>query len=114
MSRVKKAVNALKRRRKILKLAKGYRFGRSTKERQAKEALRRAGRNAYNHRRDKKGDFRTLWQIKINAFARENGTTYSKLMGDLKKKGIEVNRKVLSELAVQYPEAAKRVLAHAK
>ena len=88
MSRVKKGVNALKTRRNILKQVKGYRFGRSTKERQAYEAIYHAGSYSFAHRKDKKGDFRKLWQIKINAFVRNYDLSYSKFMGSLKKKNI--------------------------
>ena len=86
MTRVKKGVHALKRRRSVLKQTKGMRHGRSTKERQAKEALLHAGNYAFAHRKDKKSHNRTLWNIKINAGARENGISYSKLIDLLNKK----------------------------
>lgn len=111
MPRVKKGVNALKTRRNVLKKTKGYRFGRSTKERQAYEAIVHAGKYAFAHRRDKKNDFRKLWNIKINAVLRENGTTYSKFIGATKKKGIALDRKILADLAENYPEAFNKVLA---
>ena len=100
-----------KRRRNVLKMVKGYRFGRSTKERQAKEAIRHAGKYAFAHRRAKKQDFRTLWAIRLNAGLRMNGTTYSRFIGAMNKKGIKLNRKVLSEIAELHPETLKRVAA---
>ena len=93
----------MKHRRNVLKDAKGYRFGRSTKEREAKVAIRKAGVNAYTHRRDKKNDFRRLWNIKIGASLAEFELSYSKFIGMLKKKDIGLNRKMLAELAVQHP-----------
>ncbi|MFN4181333.1 MAG: 50S ribosomal protein L20 [Candidatus Paceibacteria bacterium] len=114
MTRVKKGVHALKRRRSILKQAKGFRHGRSTKERQAKEALLHAGNYAFAHRKDKKADFRTLWNLKINAGAREEGLSYSKLIAALKKKNIALDRKILAELAENSPKTFKKVLAEVK
>jgi large subunit ribosomal protein L20 len=113
MTRVKKAVNALKGRRNTLKLVKGYRFRRSTNERAAQEAIFHAGAYAFAHRRDKKGDFRRLWNVRISAFVKANGISYSKFMGALKKKNILVDRKILSTLASEYPETMKRVMAKA-
>jgi large subunit ribosomal protein L20 len=109
MTRVKKAVNALKYRRNILKMAKGYRFGRSKKERMAQEAVFHAGTYAFAHRRDKKGDYRRLWNVRINATLRPLGMSYSKFIGALKKKNITVDRKILSELANTYPEIFQRI-----
>lgn len=111
MTRVKKGVHALKRRRSVLKQTKGFRHGRSTKERQAKDALLHAGAYAFAHRRDKKGHNRTLWNIKINAGARsEKGLSYSKLIGALKKNSIELNRKMLAQLAENHPSTFKAIL----
>ena len=110
MSRVKKGVNALKFRRKLLQKTKGYRHARSKKERAAWEAYVHAGKYSFAHRRDKKNDFRTLWNIRLNAALRTHGTTYSRFMGVLKKKNILLNRKMLSELAHTQPEAFKRVV----
>jgi len=110
MTRVKKAVNALKRRRSLLKQTKGMRHGRSTKERQAKEALLHAWTYAFAHRKDKKGHNRTLWNIKINASARDEGISYSKLINKLKQNKVELDRKILSTLAEFHPETFKRVL----
>lgn len=111
MSRVKKATNALKFRKKLLGKTKGYRHARSKKERAALEAYVHAGKYAFAHRRDKKNDFRTLWNIRLNAALRTNGTTYSKFIGAMKKKGIILNRKMLSELANERPDSFKRVVA---
>lgn len=110
MTRVKKGVHALKRRRSILKQTKGFRHGRSTKERQAKEALLHAGSYSFAHRKDKKSHNRKLWNIKINAGARENGMSYSKLIGELKKKKIELDRKILSDFAENHPKTFAKVL----
>ncbi len=90
-------------------MTKGYRFGRSTKEAQAKEAIFHAGSYAFAHRRDKKGDARRLWTVRINAVVRENGGTYSTFMSGLKKAGIMIDRKILSELALSRPSTFKRV-----
>lgn len=114
MTRVKRGTIANKTRRNVLKQTKGYRFGRSTKERQANEAIVHAGSHAFAHRRDKKGDFRRLWNIKINAGIRalDNETipSYSKLIGALKKKNIDLNRKMLAELAEFHPEVFAKVI----
>jgi large subunit ribosomal protein L20 len=111
MSRVKGGVISAKRRRNVLKRAKGYRHGRSTKERQAKESLVHAGKNAFAHRRAKKNDFRQLWIVRLNAALRENGAgSYSTFVAKLKKGGVELDRKVLSTLAAEYPEIFSRVL----
>jgi large subunit ribosomal protein L20 len=111
MARVKKGVNALKTRRNVLKQVKGYRFGRGTKERQAYEAIAHAGVYAFAHRRDKKNDARMLWNVRINAALEKEGLSYSKFIGALKKKGIELDRKILSTLADKNPETFKRVIA---
>ena len=109
MARVKKGVNALKTRRNILKQVKGYRFGRSTKEKQAYEAISHAGAYAFAHRRDKKGEARRVWNIKINAALDVKGISYSKFIGNLKKKNIELNRKMLAELAASHPETFQKI-----
>src|SRR3989338_4190330 len=114
MTRVKKGVHALKRRRSILKQAKGFRHGRSKKERQAHEALLHAGAYAFAHRRDKKSFNRKLWNIKINAGARGHGMSYSKLINNLKKKNIILDRKILSDLAENHSESFARILKSAK
>jgi large subunit ribosomal protein L20 len=111
MSRVKKGVNALKTRRNILSQVKGYRFGRSKKEKQAYEAISHAGTYAFAHRRDKKGDFRRLWNVRLNSVLHEKGLSYSKFMGSLKKINILINRKMLSEIAAAKPEVFSRLVS---
>lgn len=110
MSRVKKGVNALKTRRNILKQVKGYRFGRSTKEKQAYEAISHAGAYAFAHRRDKKGDARRIWNVVINAALTKYNLSYSKFMGAFKKKGFIVDRKILSTLASEAPATFERIV----
>ena len=101
---------AQKRRKNILARAKGYRYGRSTKERQANEALKHAGKYAFNHRRDKKTDFRQLWIVRLNAAVRENGhQSYSTFINKLKKGGIQLDRKVLAQFASEQPEIFTRI-----
>lgn len=114
MTRVKRGVIALKRRRKILKKTKGFMWQRKSKERAAKDALLHAGAHAFNDRRKKKGNFRKLWNIKINAASRENGVSYSKLIDKLNKANIKLNRKVLSELAEHHPAIFKQVVDYVK
>jgi large subunit ribosomal protein L20 len=114
MTRVKKGVHALKRRRSVLKQTKGMRHGRSTKERQAKEALLHAGAYAFAHRRDKKSHNRKLWNIKINAGARELGMSYSRLIDALNKKKILLDRKILSDFAEHHPETFARIIEKVK
>ena len=111
MARAKKGVNALKTRRNILKQVKGYRFGRSKKEKQAYEAISHAGTYSFAHRRDKKGDFRRLWNIRLGAVLKESGLSYSKFIGSTKAKNINLNRKMLSEIAAGNPESFKRILS---
>ncbi|MDP2705103.1 MAG: 50S ribosomal protein L20 [Patescibacteria group bacterium] len=110
MTRVKKGVHALKRRRNILEQTKGYRFGRSTKEREAKTAISHAGSYAFAHRRTKKREARRTWNIKIGAQARTFNLSYSKFIGALKKKNISIDRKVLAHLAENEPETFKRLV----
>ena len=112
--RIKRAVNAVKKRRKILKLAKGYFGGRSKRYRVAREAVMKAQLYAYYGRKAKKRDFRALWIARINAGARLNGLSYSKLMFGLKKAGIELNRKVLAEIAVSDAAAFATLCEKAK
>ena len=104
MPRVKRGTHRIKRRKNILARTKGMMWGRKSKITLAKTAMTKSGRNAYVGRKLKKRDNRALQQVRINAAARLNGTTYSKLMGDLKKRKIELDRKVLSQLAAQHPE----------
>ena len=118
MSRVKGGVTSLKRRRNVLKMVKGYRFARSKKERAAKEAVFHAGKYAFAHRKDKKNDFRRLWNVRINAGLDTLGAlneigkplSYSKFMGLLKKNSIAINRKMLSELAETSPTTFERIV----
>ena len=105
MTRVKRGKISLKRRNNVLKAAKGYRLQRSKKERAAKVALRKAGVHAFSHRKDKKNDMRKLWNVKINASLRELGTNYSKFITALKAKNVELDRKVLAEIAERNPKA---------
>ena len=118
MPRVKRGVIARARHKKVLKAAKGYRGRRKNVYRVAKQAVMKAGQYAYRDRRQKKRQFRTLWIARINAGARECGLTYSRFMNGLKKAAVEVNRKVLADLAVfdktafaQFVEMAKKALA---
>lgn len=92
-------------------MTKGYRFSRSKKERAAKEAIFHAGKYAFAHRKDKKNDFRRLWNVRINAGLQENGaSSYSKFIGTLTKKKILINRKMLAELAEKSPETFSRIV----
>jgi large subunit ribosomal protein L20 len=109
MTRVKRGTIANKRRKNVLAQVKGYRFGRSTKERMAKNAIAHAGTYAFAHRRDKKSDKRRIWQVQINAAVRELGMTYSKFIDALKKANIEVDRKILSDIAFSKPATFKRI-----
>ena len=109
MTRVKRGTIANKRRKNVLSQVKGYRFGRSTKERMAKDAIAHAGTYAFAHRRDKKADKRRIWQVNINAAVRVLGMTYSKFIDALKKSNIEIDRKILSDLAHSQPSTFKRI-----
>ena len=101
---------AQKRRKNILERAKGYRGVRSKKERYAHEALMRAGRYAFAHRRDKKTDFRQLWIVRLNAAVRSNGhQSYSTFINKLKKSGFKLDRKVLAQFAAEHPEIFARI-----
>ena len=104
MPRVKRGMHRIKRRKNILARTKGMMWGRKSKITLAKTAATKSGANAYRDRRLKKRDGRALSQIRINAAARANATTYSKLMGALKKKGIALDRKVLADLGANHPE----------
>ncbi len=103
MPRVKRGFKARRRRNKVLKAAKGYRGSLSKQFRSAKVAVSRAGVYAYRDRKVRKRDFRRLWIVRINAAARENGLSYSQLIGGLKNAGIELDRKVLADMAVNDP-----------
>jgi large subunit ribosomal protein L20 len=114
MARVKRAVNALKKRRTILEGAKGYRGQRSRLYRKAKEQMLHSMQYSYRDRKDRKGDFRQLWITRINAGARANGITYNRLIQGLRLAGIEVDRKVLADLAVNDEAAFTGIVAVAK
>lgn len=114
MPRVKRGVTAHSRHKKILKLAKGYRGRRKNVYRIAKQAVMKAGQYAYRDRRQRKRQFRALWIARINAGAREFGLSYSKFMYGLKKSGIELDRKVLADLAVFDKTAFHRIVDQAK
>lgn len=114
MPRAKRGNKRLERRKKILKLAKGYRGTKSKLYRSAKESVERGLNFAYTGRKLKKRDFRSLWIVRIGAAARLNGLNYSQLMHGLKLAEIELDRKVLADLAVNQPEAFKEVTVQAK
>ncbi len=114
MARIKRAVNAHKKRRKVLKLAKGYWGAKSKQYRTASEQVRRSLRYAYEGRKMRKRDFRRLWIVRINAAARRNGMSYSTFINGLKKKNIEVNRKMLADLAVNDAAAFAQLVELAK
>lgn len=114
MTRVKRGVTSLKRRRKILKQTKGFRWGRKSKERAATEALLHAGIHSFNDRRKKKRDFRKLWQVKIGAGSKQLGMSYSKFAGGLKKSEIKINRKMLALLAENNPKVFQEILEEIK
>ena len=110
MARVKRGTIANKTRRNRLKMVKGYRFGRRSKEKLANEAIRHAGRNAFRDRRNKKRTNRALWNVRLNAGLRPLGEKYSTFIDKLNKKGIALNRKVLSEIAAGNPDSFKRLV----
>ncbi len=110
MARVKRGNVARKRRKKILKLAKGYRGSHSKLFRTANQQVMKALRYAYRDRRNRKRDFRRLWITRINAAARLNGTTYSRLIGDLKVANIQINRKMLAQMAVLDPSTFAKIV----
>ncbi len=114
MPRAKRGNKRLERRKKILKLAKGYRGTKSKLYRSAKESVERGLNFAYTGRKLKKRDFRSLWIVRIGAAARLNGLNYSQLMHGLKLAGVELDRKVLADLAVNQPDAFKEVTLQAK
>ncbi len=114
MPRVRTRVAAHKRHKKVLALAKGHTGKRHTNYKIANESVMHALRYAWEHRRDRKGDFRQLWIMRINAAARLHGLTYSRLISGLRKSGVELDRKVLADLAVRDPEAFGKVAEQAK
>jgi large subunit ribosomal protein L20 len=114
MSRVKRGVTAHKRRRKILKMAKGFFGARSRLIRTATEAVNKAMKYAYRDRRVRKREFRQLWIARINAAARLNNISYSRLVDGMNKAGIELDRKIMAELAVNDPQGFARIVSMAK
>lgn len=114
MPRAKKGFKARRRRNRILKWAKGYRGKRGTCYKPARETVHHAWTFMYRHRRDRKGDFRRLWIVRINAAARMIGVSYSKLIGALAKTGVMLDRKMLADLAVSDPTAFRAVAEQAK
>ncbi|MBI3589220.1 MAG: 50S ribosomal protein L20 [Candidatus Liptonbacteria bacterium] len=113
MPRVKRGTIAHKKREKLLKLTKGFRWGRKSKERAAKEALLHALSRAFRGRKEKKRTARTLWNVKINAAVRPENLSYSKFIAILKKKNIKLDRKILADLAEHEPEVFKKVIEKA-
>ena len=107
MARIKGGLNAKKRHNRVLKLAKGYRGARSKQYRVAKQSVMRALTSSYAGRKQRKRQFRQLWIARINAATRMNGLSYSKFMHGLKLAGVDINRKMLSEMAISEPEAFK-------
>ena len=114
MARIKGGVGAKKRHNRVLKLAKGYRGARSKQYRTAKQTVMKALSNAYAGRKQKKRQYRTLWIARINAAARMNGLSYSKLMFGLKQAGVDLNRKVLADIAVNDAEGFAKLVETAK
>ena len=114
MARVKRAKNARKNHRKVLKLAKGYYGGKSKLYKTANESVIRAMRNAYVGRKNKKRDYRSVWIARINAATRINDLSYSKFMNGMKLAGIDINRKMLSEIAINDPKAFAELVEVAK
>ncbi|MBI2122045.1 MAG: 50S ribosomal protein L20 [Candidatus Sungbacteria bacterium] len=114
MTRVKRGTIAHKKRERLLHYAKGFKWGRKSKERLAKEALLHAWSHAFAGRKLKKRDYRRLWQTKISAAAQTNGISYSRLIGALHKNKIELDRKILAELAETKPDLFKKIVETAK
>ena len=114
MARVKRSVHAKKKRREVLEQAKGYFGSRSRRYKVAKEQVMHSGRYAYNDRKDRKGQFRRLWITRIGAACRQNDSTYSRFIHGLSKAGIEVDRKILADMAVHDPAAFTNLVQAAK
>jgi len=114
MPRVKRGTNKVKRRRAILKQTKGFRWGRKNKERLAKTALLHALTNAFKGRKQKKRTMRRLWQVKINAAVREKGIKYNEFIAMLKRQKVQIDRKILAELAEKHQEAFSKIVEEAK
>lgn len=114
MPRVKRGTMKNKSRKNVLAQVKGYRFGRSTKKAMANDAIAHAGANAFRHRRDKKSNFRRLWNVKINAAVRKFELSYSRFIDALTKKGIKLNRKMLADMAEHEPASFERIVNSVK
>ena len=114
MSRVKRGKTAHKRRKHLLKYAKGFHWGRKSKYRAAKEALYHAWTHSFRDRKKKKRNFRNLWNIQINAACRQSGLNYSRFIAGLKKNKIDLDRKVLSQLAQKYPQIFEKIVEKIK
>ncbi|MFB6225777.1 MAG: 50S ribosomal protein L20 [Candidatus Paceibacteria bacterium] len=110
MPRVKNSTTTIKKRRKLMKKVKGYEGGQKNLFRAAKQAATRAGHQAYTGRKQKKRDMRKMWNVRINAAARDNGLSYSEFIGLKRKKDVELNRKVLSEIAADKPEVFANIV----
>lgn len=110
MPRVKRGTIHLKKRRALLKATKGYRWGRKSQMKRAHEAFLKAGQHARMDRRKKKRDFRALWNIRINAGARLHGTTYSRLIADLARRHVALDRKILATLAAEHPAVFEAIV----
>jgi len=114
MTRVKRGKTSNRKREKLLKYTKGFKWGRKSKERAAKEALLHAWSHAFRGRKEKKRDYRRLWQTQINAGARINGLNYSKLISGLKKQNIILDRKILADLAINEPKVFEKIVEKVK
>ena len=114
MPRVKRGTTAHKKREKLLKLTKGYRWGRKSKERAASEALLHGLSRMFKGRKEKKRDYRRLWQVQINAAVRAEGMKYSQFINALNKKGVKLDRKIMADLAQNEPEVFKKIVEFVK
>jgi large subunit ribosomal protein L20 len=114
MARSKRGKIKLKKRKRLLKLAKGYKWHRSKKKKSAREAILHAGVHSFRGRKEKKRNFRRLWQIHINNFVRNYGLNYSQFIHLLRENNINLNRKVLSELARKYPQTLEKIIEEVK
>lgn len=114
MTRIKRGVTKHRRHKKLLKMTKGHQGVRHTLYKRAHESLIHALQYSYAHRKEKKGDMRRLWNLRINAGAHANGTSYSRLMHGLRLAGVEVNRKMLADLAIRDPDAFAQIVSRAK
>jgi large subunit ribosomal protein L20 len=114
MTRVKRGIISHKKREKILKYTKGFKWGRKSKERAAKEALLHAWTHAFRGRKEKKRNYRQLWQVQINAAVRPYGLTYSKFIAGLKKQNILLDRKILADLAQNEPQIFEKIVEKVK